>query len=129
MRKIDRLHYMDTLRAVAMFLGLVLHAAVIFTQWTLDFARTHDESSHFLHSWAELIHVFRMELFFLVAGFFSLMLCQSKGIKFYVTNRLKRILIPFFLCVMFILPWCASHFFIDVTASSGSFISKYFEYL
>jgi uncharacterized membrane protein YcfT len=58
-----------------MFLGLVLHAAVIFTQWTLDFARTHDEPSLFLHSWAELIHVFRMELFFLVAGFFSLMLC------------------------------------------------------
>ena len=55
MRKIDRLHYMDTLRAVAMFLGLVLHAAVIFTQWTLDFARTHDESSLFLHSWAEQI--------------------------------------------------------------------------
>ena len=89
-----------------MFLGLVLHASVIFNQGTLDVARTHDEPSLFLHSWAELIHVFRMELFFLVAGFFSLMLCQSKGVKFYVTNRLKRILIPFFVCVIFLLPWC-----------------------
>ena len=30
MRKVDRLHYMDSLRATAMFLGLVLHGAVVF---------------------------------------------------------------------------------------------------
>jgi glucans biosynthesis protein C len=128
MRKIERLHYMDTLRAVAMFLGLVLHAAVIFTQWTLDFARQHDESSLFLHGLAELIHVFRMELFFLVAGFFSLMLCRSRGIKDYVKNRTKRIVVPFLLCVMFLLPWIASQFSMDVTASQEPFLGQYLKY-
>ena len=78
MRNIDRLHYMDSLRATAMFLGLVIHAAVVFAQWTIDPVRVHDEPSMFLHYIMELIHVFRMELFFLVAGFFSVLL----GISF-----------------------------------------------
>jgi uncharacterized membrane protein YsdA (DUF1294 family) len=57
MRNIDRLHYMDSLRAMAMFLGLVIHAAVVFAQWTIDPVRTHNEPSMFLHYVMELIHV------------------------------------------------------------------------
>ena len=77
MRNIDRLHYMDSLRATAMFLGLVLHAGVVFAQWPIDPLRSHDEPSVFLHYIMEIIHVFRMELFFLVAGFFSVLLVQK----------------------------------------------------
>jgi len=54
---------MDTLRATAMFLGLVLHAGVVFAQWPIDPLRSHDEPSVFLHYIMEIIHVFRMELF------------------------------------------------------------------
>ena len=64
MRNIDRLHYMDSLRATAMFLGLVLHGAVLFGDWTIGFFRHHDESSLFVRYFPELIHVFRMQLFF-----------------------------------------------------------------
>ena len=87
MRSIDRLHYMDSLRATAMFLGLVLHGAVLFGDWTVGFFRHHDESSLFVRYFAELIHVFRMQLFFLVAGFFSMMLCEKRGIINYAKNR------------------------------------------
>ena len=79
MRQIDRLHYMDSLRATAMFLGLVLHSLVYFCEWPSWHDRNHLESSVFLHYLAELIHVFRMELFFLVAGFFSFIALLVRG--------------------------------------------------
>ncbi len=74
---------MDSLRATAMFLGLVLHGGVMFGEWTVDFLRHHDESSVFVRYVLELIHVFRMQLFFLVAGFFSMMICEKRGIISY----------------------------------------------
>ncbi len=128
MRKIDRLHYMDTLRAVAMFLGLVLHAGVVFAHWTIDDARQHVESSMTLHYVLELIHVFRMELFFLVAGFFSLMLCRSKGTRAYVKNRVQRIVVPFILCVAFLLPWIAADFYLGQIHAREDFLSQYLSF-
>ena len=62
-----RIHYMDNLRAVAMFLGLVIHAAVFYNSWPLPANKLHFENSNILHLTVETIHVFRMELFFLVA--------------------------------------------------------------
>ena len=81
MRNIDRLHYMDTLRATAMFLGLVLHGGVVFAQWPIDPLRSHDEPSVFLHYIMEIIHVFRMELFFFSGGFLLCSFGSKKGIK------------------------------------------------
>jgi len=67
---IQRLHYMDSLRSVAMFLGLVLHAGVFFAYWPIDPKVPHADASMSIHYLKESIHTFRMELFFLVAGFF-----------------------------------------------------------
>lgn len=120
---------MDSLRAMAMFLGLVLHVAVLFSQWTIDPCRTHNEPSMFLHYVMELTHVFRMELFFLVAGFFSLLLVQKRGLSYYVKNRATRILLPFITCIAFLQPWAAAHFFLDITASNGSLLTQYITYL
>ena len=129
MRQIDRLHYMDSLRAVAMFLGLVLHGSIVFAQWNVDFCRVHDEPSAFVRLFPELIHVFRMQLFFLVAGFFSMMVCQKRGIKSYAKNRFKRIFIPFILCVLFLQPWVAGIYFLDISQTGSTIVSQYFHFL
>ena len=118
MRNINRLHFMDSLRATAMFLGLVLHGAGVFGEWTLDFMRHHDESSLFVRYFTEVIHVFRMQLFFLVAGFFTMMLYEKRGILNYTKNRFKRIFIPFILCVLLIQPWLASLFLLGTYLAS-----------
>jgi len=128
MRDIDRLHYMDSLRAMAMFMGLVLHAGILFSQWTIDPCRVHDEPSMFLHYIMELIHVFRMELFFLVAGFFSILVYQKRGIKSYAKNRTLRILIPFLFCVFILQPAIAGGFYLDITDSNETFLSQYVKY-
>ena len=129
MRNIDRLHYMDTLRATAMFLGLVLHAGVVFAQWTIDPVRVHDEPSMFLHYVMELIHVFRMELFFLVAGFFSVLLVQKRGLNYYIKNRVTRILFPFIICVALLQPLAAAGYYLDITGSNASLFDQCVTYL
>ena len=124
----DRLHYMDSLRAVAMFLGLVLHAAVLYKVWIYDPLRIHEQPSTFLHYLAESIHVFRMELFFLVAGFFSALLCAKRGVADYVKNRMRRILLPFVLCLIFIMPWAAAETWLDLQDLRQSVSLKTFEF-
>ena len=123
----NRLYYMDSLRAVAMFLGLVLHAAVIFEMWAYDPLRVHDQPSTTLHYIMEMIHVFRMELFFLVAGFFSALVCRRRGKASYAKNRLQRIFVPFVLCVTFVMPWVAGLTWLDIEGSQQSIFSKYGE--
>ena len=86
----SRIYYMDNLRAVAMFLGLVLHAAVFYNSWPLPAGKLHPENSEILHIVVEMIHVFRMELFFLVAGFFACLLMKRKSLKALVKNRFSR---------------------------------------
>lgn len=129
MRNIDRLHYMDSLRAMAMFLGLVLHAAVLFSDFSSGFFRAHNEPSMFLRYVMELIHVFRMELFFLVAGLFSVLLLQKRGLNYYIKNRAARILIPFIICIAVLQPWAAAHCYLDITGSNGSLFNQYITYL
>ena len=129
MRQIDRLHYMDSLRAVAMFLGLVLHATVVFALWTNDVNRPHNEPSKILNYVFEFIHLFRMQLFFLVAGFFSVMVCQKRGAASFAKNRFKRIAIPFVLCVLLLQPLAAAQYMVDVVGEGESLGSRYFEFL
>ena len=126
--KNERLHYMDSLRAVAMFLGLVLHASVLYKVWVYDPLRIHEQPSSALHYLAETIHVFRMELFFLVAGFFSALVCVKRGAISYAKNRLQRILLPLLLCLIFLLPWAAAEAWLDIQDLNTSVFSKYIEF-
>jgi len=41
-----------------------------------------------------VIHMFRMTMFFLIAGFFGRMLLARDGVRAFVRNRTKRILVP-----------------------------------
>ena len=68
MRQIDRLHYMDSSGCGNVpWLGAA--ATVVFALWTNDVNRPHNEPSKILNYVFEFIHLFRMQLFFLVAGF------------------------------------------------------------
>tara|TARA_Y100000588_G_scaffold377815_1_gene457450 strand:+ start:1961 stop:3802 length:1842 start_codon:yes stop_codon:yes gene_type:complete len=120
---------MDSLRAVAMFLGLVLHATVVFALWTNDVNRPHDEPSKILHYAFEFIHLFRMQIFFLVAGFFSLMVCQKRGAASFAKNRFMRIVVPFVICVVLIQPLAAAQYMVDVVGEGDSLASRYFDFL
>ncbi|MFM7187952.1 MAG: acyltransferase family protein, partial [Armatimonadota bacterium] len=98
-----RYHALDALRAYAMFLGVVLHASMAYipnVPWGSNDPAAAD--------WVGLIllgiHGFRMQLFFLISGFFTLMLLQRRGVQAIIKHRLLRILIPCLIGVITVLP-------------------------
>ncbi len=98
------MHALDNLRASAMFLGIFLHAAISFM--TLDFGwAVLDLSRHWTFDLSVgLIHGFRMQLFFFLAGFFGRLLHERLGAAEYAKQRAKRIGIPFLLGMLTLLP-------------------------
>lgn len=100
-----RIHGIDSLRAIAMLLGIVLHASIAYKakphrNWIFD---------EQYHSWVYsyiyfFIHSFRMPLFFLVAGFFCRLLLRKIGERAFIVHRWKRVGIPFIAGVLIIVP-------------------------
>lgn len=93
----ERLHHLDALRALTMLLILPAHALALIGLsnggWT-GVERT--------AYW--LIHVFRLPLFFLVAGFFGALLLNARGMRALLLNRLLRICVPMVVVILLIAP-------------------------
>ena len=99
-----RLHALDHLRAVAMFLGVLLHAAIPYmTVWSPWHVR--DENPHEAFDvMVSVIHGFRMQLFFLLAGFFARLVYLRLGPRGFLRHRLKRIGVPFVVGLLTLIP-------------------------
>ena len=76
----ERFHALDALRAAMMLLGLVLHSAASYTRTPLgDAWPYHDPHTNVAFDLLVFfIHLFRMPLFFVVAGFFAALLYSSR---------------------------------------------------
>ena len=99
----DRLHSLDAVRAFALLAGIVLHATMSFLPGMFPgiWAYVDTAPSTTLSVTMFTIHMFRMSLFFLLAGFFAHMSFQRKGMRDFLADRGKRILLP--LCLGWIL--------------------------
>lgn len=97
-----RRHDLDALRAAAMLLGIVLHAALSFAPipWIVN----DSVKSDLFYVVFSAIHGFRMPLFFMLSGFFTAMLWRKRGLKSLLLHRLRRILLPLVVCCFTILP-------------------------
>jgi fucose 4-O-acetylase-like acetyltransferase len=92
-----RLYALDNLRAVMMWLGVVLHVAVIYMVAPSPLPWHDRQSSQLADLLVALIHSFRMPVFFILAGFFVAMLVQRRGLRGMLKNRLLRLGLPFVL--------------------------------
>ena len=91
----ERLYAMDAVRAFALLSGVVLHAAMTFMPGLAAFGFPADSSpSTFLQNAFYVIHIFRMPLFFFIAGFFGHLMFHRKGTSGFVRDRAKRIVLP-----------------------------------
>ncbi|MEO8076413.1 MAG: acyltransferase family protein [Acidobacteriota bacterium] len=92
----SRLHSLDALRGMALLAGVVLHASMSFMPglgaagWPLADLST----SLALAVLFFVIHLGRMTTFFLLSGFLGRLLLQREGIRSFVRNRSKRVLLP-----------------------------------
>ena len=96
-RRSQRFYDLDALRAVAMFLGIVLHTSVFLLPEMLPLWPIHDAAATGDPTYKlviETIHGFRMPVFFLLSGFFSALLWQRRSLRTLLTQRLRRVGIP-----------------------------------
>ena len=90
----ERYHNLDFLRAFAMMMGLVMHAPLLF--WQPDFAKVFGiENIAPAEEWINIIgryiNNWRMPLFFLLSGFFSVLIIETKGISQFIRDRIIRV--------------------------------------
>ncbi|WP_198671605.1 acyltransferase family protein, partial [Desertihabitans aurantiacus] len=88
-----RLHGLDALRAGALLLGIVLHTLMPFMPgigWLVVDSRT----SVVAGIPVMVIHLFRMHLFMMLAGYFGRMVLHRRGSASYLRDRTLRILLP-----------------------------------
>ncbi|WP_245324656.1 acyltransferase family protein [Bradyrhizobium sp. AT1] len=91
----ERLHALDAVRAFALLLGIVLHAALSFVPASPRFWFIQDTQPSLAVGFLSFsIHVFRMTTFFLMAGFFARMSFHRRGIRGFIEDRLQRIGLP-----------------------------------
>jgi hypothetical protein len=115
----ERYHALDSLRAAAMLLGITLHAAVAYMNfaplpWPMHPTRHLLFDVHNLY-----VHCFRMQLFFLLAGFFAALVVEKRGPGAFVKQRLQRIGIPFLLGMLTLVPLTLGIFFLTVPNPSA----------
>lgn len=92
----SRIHSLDALRAFALLLGVVFHSALAFVlppngSWAVGTLDT----SYPLWWFISYAHDFRMELFFLLAGFFACLMLGKRGVAGYLRDRGQRVLLVF----------------------------------
>ncbi len=99
-------HALDALRAAMMLLGLVIHSAAAYTQnpdrtaWPFQDPRNYVAFDLL----ALFIHIFRMPVFFVMAGFFAALLYQRDGARGFVRNRIRRVLLPLLVFLPTVMP-------------------------
>ena len=93
-----RLHGLDALRAAAMLLGVVLHAALFYLTIEVGDGLPRDRAQHpAFNLLVFTIHLFRMPVFFLMAGYFCALLVDKRGWRAMAANRVRRVLAPLLL--------------------------------
>lgn len=90
----ERYHALDAVRGGVLILGVFFHATLSFLpgaqMWiVMDQSRSIELSILFF-----ALHIFRMTVFFVLAGFFGRMLLERLGVGAFVMNRAKRIAMP-----------------------------------
>lgn len=86
-----------------MLLGILLHGMMSFIPIPIWPAQDVNQSELYGIP-LMMIHGFRMSLFFLISGFFTMMMWQKRGTRSLLIHRFNRIVIPFVLCCVVFIP-------------------------
>ncbi len=90
----ERLHALDAVRGFALLAGVAFHATLSFLPGPQVWLVMDQERSTTLSVVFFLLHMFRMTIFFLIAGFFAHMSFHRRGALSFIGDRAKRIALP-----------------------------------
>ncbi|MBN2328887.1 MAG: acyltransferase family protein [Candidatus Omnitrophica bacterium] len=91
-----RYHSLDALRAFALLLGIVFHASESFIpyipagEWAIKDVSENAIPGVFFYT----CHIFRLQLFFVMSGFFAHLVYHKRGAGVFIRQRLMRIGVP-----------------------------------
>lgn len=97
----ERYVYLDNLRGLLMTLGVVLHACAAFSPskyWIVSYP----QSLPWVDTINAAIHLFRMPLFFIISGFFAVLLLQRWPMKKFVKAKIMRVGLPLAVVLVFL---------------------------
>ncbi len=103
-----RLDYLDAVRSFALILGVIFHASLSFMPIFIGWAVMDISTSNMVSTFLLINHSFRMELFFLIAGFFSHMKFHQQNLQAFLSSRLVRIALPLIIGWLFLRPLIVS---------------------
>ncbi len=90
-----RLYALDNLRAIMMWLGVVIHVSVNYVVGQFPIPWRDSKQTIVADMLVAFIHSFRMPVFFIIAGFFVTMLLVRIGPLGMLKHRLRRLALPF----------------------------------
>jgi len=90
-----RLYALDNLRALMMWLGIVLHVAINHITTDSPLPWRDPKTSPAADLLLLFIHSFRMPVFFILAGYFAALLAERRGAGGMLKNRSLRLALPF----------------------------------
>jgi glucans biosynthesis protein C len=104
-----RFHSLDVVRAGALLLGIVLHATISFWPGMREgnYPVSDDSPTPWMSGLYFVLHIFRMSLFYVIAGFFAHALLVRFRAWGFVKNRLRRIALPLVAALVVTLPFIA----------------------
>jgi glucan biosynthesis protein C len=123
-----RLHYLDTLRVLAVFMVFLLHAAVPFTMmdWQVNNAETSVAASVFFIAF---LGPWGMPFFFLLAGATAWFALRRRTARQFAGERVRRLLIPFLVGSVLITPLVAYIEWMSRTDIKGNYAGSYLQFL
>ncbi len=77
----ERLHALDALRAFALFLGIYFHASLSYMPGLDEWVVTDSSTGPVIWLVSGFSHLFRMSLFFFIAGYFARLVYHRKGFE------------------------------------------------
>ncbi len=92
-----RQHALDNLRALMMWLGIVLHVAANHMTGPMLLPWRDTATSQLADLIVAVIHVFRMPVFLILAGYFVALMVERRGAGPMLRHRMRRIALPFVL--------------------------------
>tara|TARA_B100000214_G_scaffold340454_1_gene286922 strand:- start:250 stop:1371 length:1122 start_codon:yes stop_codon:yes gene_type:complete len=100
----------DYLRNFANLCRCIIHAAIPYMVTKTPIWPVNDKGAWFFDIIVFEIHLFVMELFFVISGFIFMMFLSKESIYKVIINRIKRIVIPFILGLLILVPIVLSLF-------------------
>lgn len=96
-----RIKYFDSARALASYLGIVYHVALVFTASWIVSAKTIGEYKSLIF-FVDYLSVYRMPLFLFISGYLTLHSIKNKSTVEFFKNRMIRLGVPLIFSLIFL---------------------------